>query len=59
MDRKNRRQIPHRFHQCGYAPVRNDAATSGLWVVNRVRQVIYAKSSLSLRDRMAAARRLV
>jgi hypothetical protein len=59
MDRKNRRQIPHRFDQCGYAPVRNDAAVSGLWVVNRVRQVIYAKSSMSLRDRMAAARRLV
>ena len=25
-DRKNRRQIPHRFEHCGYAPVRSDAA---------------------------------
>jgi hypothetical protein len=25
-DRKNRRALPHRFEQCGYAPVRNDAA---------------------------------
>jgi Family of unknown function (DUF5906) len=58
-DRRNRRQIPYRFEQCGYVPVRNEAAESGLWVINKVRQVVYAKSSLSLRDRLAAARRLV
>jgi Family of unknown function (DUF5906) len=57
-DRKNRRAIPHRFEQCGYVPVRNDAAVSGLWVINGKRQVIYAKASLSVRDRLAAARRL-
>jgi hypothetical protein len=57
-DRKNRRQIPYRFEQCGYVPVRNDAAVSGLWVINRVRQVVYAKAGLSIRDRMAAARKL-
>jgi hypothetical protein len=57
-DRKNRRQIPYRFEQCGYVPVRNDAAESGLWVINRVRQVVYARGSMSLRDRMAAARKL-
>jgi hypothetical protein len=57
-DRKNRRQIPYRFEQCGYVPVRNDGAKSGLWVINRARQVIYARGSLSLRDRLAAARRL-
>ena len=57
-DRKNRRQIPYRFEQCGYVPVRNDAAKSGLWVINGVRQAVYARASLSLRDRLAAARRL-
>ena len=58
MDRRNRRQIPYRFEQCGYAPVRNDAAVSGLWVINNTRQVIYAKAHLSLRDQLAAARKL-
>jgi hypothetical protein len=57
-DRKNRRQIPYRFEQCGYVPVRNDAAQSGLWVINNTRQVVYAKASLSLRERLAAARKL-
>ena len=55
MDRKNRRQIPYRFEQCGYVPVRNDAAKSGLWVINGKRQVIYARASMSSRDRLAAA----
>ena len=57
-DRKNRRQIPYRFEQCGYVPVRNDAAASGLWVINKTRQVVYAKASLSVRDRLTAARKL-
>src|SRR5262249_49400191 len=54
-DRKNRRQIPHRFEQCGYVPVRNDAADDGLWKINDKRQVVYAKAKLALRDRLAAA----
>jgi hypothetical protein len=58
-DRKNRRQIPYRFEQCGYVPVRNDAATSGLWVISRVRQVVYAKASLSPRERLTAVRKLM
>ena len=45
-DRKNRRVIPHRLEKCGYAPVRNDAATDGLWRINGQRQVIYARISL-------------
>ena len=32
-DRKNRRAIPHRFEQCGYAPVRNPDREDGLWKV--------------------------
>jgi hypothetical protein len=59
MDRKNRRVIPHRLEQCGYVPVRNDAAKSdGLWKINRARQVVYARAELSIRDRIKAARAL-
>jgi len=54
-DRKNSRQIPHRFEDCGYVAVRNPAATDGLWKVDGKRQVIYSLASLSLRDRLAAA----
>lgn len=58
-DRKNRRQTPHRFEQCGYAPVRNDFAKDGLWKIKGARQVIYALASRSLHDRLAAARLVV
>jgi hypothetical protein len=58
-DRKNRRAIPHRLEKCGYVPVRNDTADGGLWYINHARQVIYAKSELSIRDRLKAARNLV
>jgi hypothetical protein len=57
-DRKNRRQIPHRLEECGYVRVRNDAAKDGLWVINSSRQAIYARSSLSIRDRIGSARSL-
>jgi hypothetical protein len=54
-DRKNRRAIPYRLEQCGYVPVRNDAAKDGLWKINGARQVVYAKSDLTVRDRCTAA----
>jgi hypothetical protein len=57
-DRKNRRALPFRFEQCDYVPVRNDSHGDGLWVINGKRQVVYAKATLSLRDQIAAARRL-
>jgi Family of unknown function (DUF5906) len=57
-DRKNRRIIPHRMEKCGYVPVRNDAAKDGLWKINGARQVVYAKSALSLHDRLKAAGKL-
>ena len=57
-DRKNRRVIPHRFEGCGYTPVRNDAAKDGQWKIAGTRQTVYAKADLSVRDRLAAARRL-
>jgi hypothetical protein len=36
----------------------NDAAKDGLWVINKTRQVIYAKSSLSIRDKLGTAANL-
>lgn len=57
-ERKNRRVIPHRLEKCGYVPVRNDDASDGLWVINGKRQAVYAKNSLSIRDRLMATREL-
>jgi Family of unknown function (DUF5906) len=57
-DRKNRRAIPHRLEKVGYVPVRNEYADDGLWKLNGKRQVIYAKSTLSISDRFRAAREL-
>jgi len=54
-DRRNRRQIPHRLEAAGYAPVRNTYAADGLWKVAGKRQSIYARTTLSIRDRFAAA----
>jgi uncharacterized protein DUF5906 len=56
-DRKNRRVIPHRMEDAGYAPVRNDTAADGLWKTQGKRQAVYAKAELSLHDRFAAVRR--
>lgn len=57
-DRRNARQIPHRMEAVEYVAVRNDAATDGKWKIRGKRQVVYAKRSLSVRDRMDAAARL-
>jgi hypothetical protein len=58
-DRRNRRAIPHRLEQCGYVAVRNPDAKDGLWLIGGARQVIYAKSELSVSEQIAAAQRLV
>ncbi|HWX35428.1 MAG TPA: hypothetical protein VNZ53_49400 [Steroidobacteraceae bacterium] len=55
LDRRNSRLIPHRLEACGYAPVRNDGAKDGHWKVDGKRQVIYAKTAMPPRDRIAAA----
>ena len=57
-DRKNRRQIPYRFEECEYLPVRNGAAKDGLWKIRGKRCVVYAKRELSLRDQIKAASNL-
>jgi hypothetical protein len=55
LDRKNARRIPHRLEACGYVAVRNSDAKDGLWKVDGKRQAIYAKASLTLRDRTSVA----
>jgi hypothetical protein len=57
-DRRNRRAIPHRLEKCGYTPVRNPDAADGLWKISGRRQVVYAKTELSLRDQIKFAREL-
>ena len=54
-DRRNSRRIPHRFEACGYTTVRNPHTEDGLWRPHGRRQVIYARSTLDLRRRVAAA----
>jgi hypothetical protein len=58
-ERKNRRVIPHRFEECGYVPVRNDAAKDGLWKYLGTRQVIYAQDSMSYREQLDAVKMLL
>lgn len=53
-DRKNRRAIPHRLEKAGYVPIRS-ATKDGLWIINGERKTIYAKSTLSIREQIAAA----
>jgi hypothetical protein len=58
-DRKSRRQIPYHLENCGYTPVRNDAAKSdGRWKINGKRQAVYGKNELSLAERITAAKAL-
>jgi Family of unknown function (DUF5906)/Primase C terminal 2 (PriCT-2) len=57
-DHKNRRRIPHRLEECGYAPVHNPDAKDGLWKLKGRRRAVYGRSDRSLRDQLAAADRL-
>ena len=57
-DRRHRRQIPHRLESAGYESVRNPAAKEGQWSINGKRQTVYAKTTLSVSQRHAAANRL-
>ena len=57
-DRRNGRHIPKRFEECGYTQVQNPDAKDGLWRLNGRRQAIYGLNTLSLKDRLDAARAL-
>jgi hypothetical protein len=58
-DRRNSRQIPHRFEECGYVRVRNDAAKDGYFKVGGIRCPVYAKKSLARRDAVVAVEHLI
>ncbi|MEO8455258.1 MAG: primase-helicase family protein [Sphingomicrobium sp.] len=58
-DRRNSRRVPHRLEECGYESVRNETAKDGLWKFPAGRAVIYARKTLSIHDRFAAAETLV
>jgi hypothetical protein len=58
LDRRYRRALPHRLERCGYVSVDNPDAKDGVWKIMGVRQVMYAKVSLSLHDRLTAARKV-
>jgi hypothetical protein len=57
-DRKNRRIIAKHLRESGYDYVANPDAESGLWIIKRKRQTVYARDDLSLGERQDAARRL-
>ncbi len=57
VDRRNARQLPHRFESAGYVAARNPNAQSGLWVVAKKRQVVYVKREFPIRERIEAARK--
>jgi hypothetical protein len=57
-ERRNSRKIPHRFEACGYIAVRSETK-DGMWKISGRRMMIYAKSELSIRDRIVAAKALV
>lgn len=56
LERKNRKAASHRIADAGYEQVRNDLAKDGLWVIKKARKAIYAKSTLTLQERMSAAK---
>ena len=59
LERRNRRQIPHRREAAGYIPLRNPSATDGHWKVNGKRQALYVDKRLSVRDQHLAAQEIV
>jgi hypothetical protein len=58
IDRKNRKAANHRLEKCGYRAVNNPVATDGLWRIGERRQVVYAKTSLSLGEQQKAVETL-
>ncbi|MEC5386416.1 primase-helicase family protein [Uliginosibacterium sp. H3] len=54
-DRKGRRTIPRKMGNAGYVTVRNPKTQDGLYVINKDRQVVYARRELTLAEQYAAA----
>ena len=58
-DRKNSKRISHRLETCGYVAVPSGRQKDGRWKIKGKNVILYARNSLSVRDRETAARRLV
>jgi hypothetical protein len=60
-DLKTRRLVRKRLEDSGYVVVVNTDAqrSDGMWLINKKRQTIYARANLGLRQRQAAARKLL
>jgi hypothetical protein len=58
-DAKTRRQVPHRMEEAGYIAARNPfEREKGRWKVRGRNETVYAKKTLSMAERIAAAKRL-
>jgi hypothetical protein len=57
-DHKNRRIIPNRLKDCGYVRVKNPDRTGGDWRIAGSRQVVYARSELSIKEQIEAVWKL-
>ena len=58
-ERKSRRTMPSRMERSGYAAIRNPNASDGLWAIQRKRQVVYARASLSAASQLRAVTTLI
>jgi hypothetical protein len=58
-DPKARRAMPHRMERCGYVACRNPDSERGSWTINDRKWTLYAKTDLSPKARLEAARRFV
>ena len=57
-DSRNRRVIPKHMKTAGYETVHSPDSANGLWRINGIKQVIYAREELSVVQRIDAARAL-
>jgi hypothetical protein len=58
-DRKNNRTVPHKLENCDYTHIRNSARKDGRWIINKRRQVVYARRDLTVAEQHSAAAELV
>jgi hypothetical protein len=57
-DRKSRRTFPHRLERCGYVFVCNPNAKDSYWLIDGIRQPVYARVTLSDVEKLKAATKL-
>jgi hypothetical protein len=57
-DSRNRRVVPKHMKTAGYESVHNPDSGNGLWKINGVKQVVYAREEFTVSQRIDAARDL-